>query len=108
MKTNRLDNTRLSVLLPAELHARLAGYATRVGISLSEAARRALDAGLLALERAADPDLAEQREALEAMKRSREEMRARYGVYQGDLVNEVREERERQMDRVVWGHDDGQ
>jgi len=29
-------------------------------------------------------------------------MRASYGVYQGDLVAEAREERERQMDRVLW------
>lgn len=46
-------NLRLSVLLPAGLHARLVRYAARESISLSEAARRALDAGLPVLERQA-------------------------------------------------------
>ena len=102
MKTNRSDKARLSLLLPTELRERLARYAARQGISKSEAARRALDAGLTVLERPDLPDLDEQLKALAAMRRFREEMAERYGVYQGDLVKEVREERERQMDRVLW------
>ncbi len=102
MKTNRSDKARLSLLLPTELRERLARYAARQGISKSEAVRRALDAGLTVLERPDLPDLDEQLKALAAMRRFREEMRASYGVYQGDLVAEAREERERQMDRVLW------
>ncbi len=107
MKTNRLANLRFSVLLPTELRERLARYAARQGISKSEAARRALEAGLTVLERPDLPDLDEQLKALAAMRRFREEMRASYGVYQGDLVAEAREERERQMDRVMWWEKDG-
>jgi hypothetical protein len=59
----------------------------------------ALDAGLPELERGKSRDPAE---ALEVLRRIREEMRASCGVYQGDLVAEVRAERERQRDRVLW------
>jgi hypothetical protein len=99
MNTSPLASTRLSVRLPAGLHARLVRYAAREGIGLSQAARRALDAGLPVLERGSLPEALE---ALEVLRRIREEVRARYGVLQGDLVNQVREERERQMDQVLW------
>lgn len=99
MRTGPLAKTRLCVLLPAELHAWLTGYAPRAGISPSEAARRALDAGLPALEDQA-ASIERQRKALEAMRRFREETAERYGVYQGDLVNGARAERDRQNDRV--------
>jgi hypothetical protein len=102
MNTSPLASTRLSVRLPAGLHARLVRYAAREGIGLSQAARRALDAGLPVLERGSLPDPTAALEALEVLRRIREEVRARYGVLQGDLVNQVREERERQMDQVLW------
>jgi hypothetical protein len=101
MKTNGSYKARFSLLLPTELYDRLARYAVRQGISLSEAARRALEAGLPILESEA-ARLDEQREALAAMRRFRKEMAELYGVYQGDLVKEAREERERQMDQVLW------
>ncbi len=63
METNRSDKARLSLLLPTELRERLARYAARQGISKSEAARRALDAGLTVLERPDLPDLDEQLES---------------------------------------------
>lgn len=103
MDTDRLTRTRLSVLLPAGLHARLVRHANREGISLSEAARRPLDAGLPVLEGRSMPDVVEQRENLGAMQRIRDKALRRYGVYHGDLVNEARAERERQRERVMWG-----
>ena len=102
METNRSDKARLSLLLPTELRERLARYAARQGISKSEAARRALEAGLPVLERRRIPDLVEQRRNLAAMQRIRNEVLRRYGVYEGDLVAEARAERERQNNRV-WG-----
>lgn len=108
MKTNGLGNIRLPVLLPAGLHARLVRYAAREGISLSEAARRAIQAGLIVPQDATKPDRGEQLRNLAAMRRTRDKVLARFGVCQGDLVAEARAERERQMDEVMWGQDDGE
>ena len=67
MNNKRPTRTRLSLLLPAGLHARLACYAAWAGISLSEAARCALEAGLPVLERHSVADFAEQRANLAAI-----------------------------------------
>lgn len=108
MDTYRLTKTRLSVLLPAGLHARLVRHANREGVSLSEAARRALDVGLEGREGAPGSATSEVQENLRALRTIRDRALARYGVYEGDLVAEVRAQRERQMDRVMWGQDDGE
>jgi hypothetical protein len=102
MKTNGSANTRLSVLVPAGLHARLTDHAKRAGLSMSEVVRRVLDAGLPVLERGNLPEIDEQRENLLAMRRIRESAPRRYGVYQGDLVAEIRAERDLQVDRILW------
>ena len=67
MNNKRLTRIRLSLLLPAGFHTRLACYAACAGTSLSEAARRALDAGLPVLERHSVADFAEQRANLAAI-----------------------------------------
>ena len=90
------------LLTPAQLR-RLKRIARREGCSLSDVARSALDAGLDTLEGRTDEALQQQLRALEELRQMRQEMQARYGVYQGDLVAESRQEREQDIERVWQG-----
>ena len=93
---------RTQLLITPALRQRLERMAQQEGRSLSEVARRALEAGLDELE--GEDERARRRlEALEALAELRAEIEARYGVYQGDIIAEVRAERERQLDRVWRG-----
>lgn len=91
---------RAQVLMTREQRRRIERLAEKEGRSLSDITRRALDAGLDQLEGETDEALRRERENLLAMRVLRERALARYGVYQGDLVNEAREERDRQVDDV--------
>ncbi len=48
----------------------------------------------------ADAQLKRELHALDELKRIREEAQKRYGIYEGDIIAEVRAERDRQMDAV--------
>ena len=91
---------RAQVLMTREQRRRIERLAEKEGRSLSDITRRALEAGLDQLEGETDEALRRERENLLAMRVLRERALARYGVYQGDLVNEAREERDRQVDDV--------
>lgn len=91
---------RAQVLMTREQRRRIERLAEQEGRSLSDITRRALEAGLDQLEGETDEALRRERENLLAMRVLRERALARYGVYQGDLVNEAREERDRQVDDV--------
>lgn len=91
---------RAQLLLTPTLRDRLERLARQEGRSLSDVARRALDAGLDALEGRTDEALRQDLQTLEELRRVREEMQARHGVYQGDLVAESRREREEREERV--------
>ncbi len=91
---------RAQVLMTREQRNRIVRLAEKEGRSLSDITRRALDAGLDRLEGETDEALRRERENLLAMRAIRDRALARYGVYEGDLVNEAREERDRQVDDV--------
>jgi hypothetical protein len=91
---------RAQVLMTREQRNRIHRLAQEEGRSLSDITRRALDVGLDALEGETDEALRRERENLAAMRAIRERALSRYGVYQGDLVNEARDERDRHVDDV--------
>lgn len=95
---------RAQILLTPAERARIERLARREERTLADVTRRALDIGLDVLEGSDDASLRRQRKALADLDRIREGVRARYGVYQGDLVAEAREERERQQEQVWQGH----
>ncbi len=88
---------RAQVMLDPEDYRRLQALANEAGKSLSETLREAVLRFLDEQERQKQEQL---RKALAEMRQIREQNATRYGVYKGDLVNEAREERERQMEDV--------
>ena len=94
---------RSQLLITPALRARLERIAREEGRSLSDVARRALKAGLDAMEGQEDEVQRRHREALEALTEIRAQVRERFGVYKGDLVAESRAERERDLERVWRG-----
>ena len=94
---------RAQILLTPEQRRRLKSIAEREGRSLSGVARRAIDAGLEILEGRTDDVLQQRLQVLAELAQIREAVRARGGVYQGDLVAEGRRERRQDMERVWRG-----
>lgn len=94
---------RAQLLLTPLQRRRLERIAQQEGRTLSDVTRRALDIGLDALEGQPAEALRRDLQVLAELDRIREEVKARCGVYQGDLIAEVREERERQNERVWRG-----
>jgi hypothetical protein len=94
---------RAQLLLTPQQRRRLEEIARREGRSLSDVARRAIDMGLDRLEGRSDEALQEQLQILEELSHIREDVQARYGVYQGDLVAESRRERDEQTERIWRG-----
>lgn len=88
---------RAQVMLDPESYRRLQSLANEQGKSLSETIREVV---LRYLDEQERQEQEQFRKSLEEMRKIRERNAARYGVYQGDLVNESREERERQMEDV--------
>lgn len=94
MSTQRV---RAQVMLDLEDHQRLQSKCKEQGKSLSEAIREAV---LRYLE---DQEQLEQEKFLKTLaeiRQIREKNATRYGVYQGDLVNEARQDRERQLEEA--------
>jgi hypothetical protein len=83
---------RTQVLLETEQHEALGEIARRQGRSLSDLLREIVRGYLL--ERAQGEEKLRGLAALQELSRLREENRRQYGVYQGDLIAEVRAERE--------------
>ena len=94
---------RAQVLLTPIQRERLERLSRRDGRTLSDLTRRALDIGLDALEGCSDENLRRQQQALAELDRIRAQVRERHGVYQGNLVAEAREERERQQEELWEG-----
>jgi plasmid stability protein len=92
---NNMNRTQL--LLDDEQDRRLREMAARQNQSLSETIRQILD------EYFAEQDRRTQEEALRTLDQLdhiRESASAQYGVYEGEPVNEARQERERQVEDV--------
>ena len=88
---------RMQILLEPEQRRRLVLIAKREGRNLSDVARRALDIGLDALSADVEETWQRRVRVLEELRG----LRAKQPFeYHGDLVNEAREERERDVERV--------
>jgi len=91
---------RAQILLDPGQHRVLREIAEREGRSISAVAREVIEAGLQGL--ASDESARQERraQALERLAQLRGAAHAAYGVYRGDLVAEVRADRERALDRA--------
>ncbi len=103
MGRDKAPMVRAQLLLTPGQRQRLERLAESEGRSLSDVARRALDAGLDSLEGRTDEAARQSLAGLEDLRRIREEMAAQYGVYPGDLVAEVRAERDQDLERACRG-----
>jgi hypothetical protein len=92
---------RAQILLEPEQHRTLSELAQREGRSISDLVRESVQVYL------AERDRETQRErrlkALDALTEIRERIQARHGVLSVDLVAEMREERDRDNERVWRG-----
>jgi hypothetical protein len=92
---------RAQILLEPEQHAALAQVARREERSISDLVREIVDQWLKQQD---EQRLWEQRmQALERLNQIRERIQQEYGVYQGDLLEEARAERDEDFDRVWRG-----
>ena len=91
---------RMQLLVKPEQRKRLERVAKREGRTFSDTARRALEEGLRVMEGESDFVWEQRLEALEYLNRLRRQIQAKRGVYQGDLVNEARKERDSQSEQI--------
>ncbi len=91
---------RAQILLEPEQHETLQKIAEREGRSLSDVAREVIQIGIEVRESDDEVIWRKRQEALEHLNRIREEIREQHGVYEGNLIAEVRAEREKQINRV--------
>jgi hypothetical protein len=92
---------RTQILLEPEQHRALGEIARRQSRSLSDVVREIVQSYLH--EQAGDEKKRRALEALQDLSRLREEIRQRHGIYAGNLVAEVRAEREAQLERSRVG-----
>lgn len=92
---------RAQILLERNQHQSLQELAAAEGRSMSEIIREAVAEYLL--ERDEVNERRRRKEALEELSKIREEIEGRFGVYPGDLVAEIREERADELERVMRG-----
>jgi predicted transcriptional regulator len=93
---------RTQVLLERKQHESLQALAAAEGRSMSEIIREAVAEYLVEQDEAA----AVQRgmDALDRLVAFREKIKARYGVYEGNLVTEIRAEREEEIDQMLMSY----
>jgi hypothetical protein len=92
---------RAQILLEPEQHNALVEVARRENRSISELMREIVDQWLSQQD---EHRLWEQRmEALERLGQIRERVQQEYGIYQGDLIEETRADRDDDFDRVWRG-----
>jgi metal-responsive CopG/Arc/MetJ family transcriptional regulator len=90
---------RTQILLEPSQHRSLYQLAQAEGRSMSDLVREAVAQYLVERD---DMDKTDQeREALERLTAFRKAIEARSGVYQGDLVTEMREERDEEIERLL-------
>lgn len=92
---------RAQLLLEPEQHQALVEIAQREGRSVSDLVREIVRQHLVAR----DQEARKQREmrAIEELTQIRQRLKEEHGVYQGDLLAEVRAEREEEMERIWRG-----
>ncbi len=92
---------RMQLLVKPEQRKRLERVARREGRTFSDTARRALEEGLRVMEGDSESVWEQRLEALEFLNGLRKQIQDERGVYQGDLINEARAERDSQIE-TVW------
>ncbi len=95
---------RCQILLPPELRRRLVRLAKSERRTISDITRQAILEGLDELEKYSEADFQKQRTALMELKKLRHQTGEKYGVYNGVPVKDAREERQKEIDRVVFDH----
>jgi hypothetical protein len=93
---------RAQILLEPEQHRALTQIAQREGRSVSDVVREILRQHLA--ERDREAQLQRELRAIEELTRIRRQLQEQHGVYQVDLLDEVRAEREQDVERV-WGNE---
>jgi hypothetical protein len=92
---------RSQILLEPEQHAALAEIANEENRSISDIVREIVRDWLRNQE--GDALQQQRRQALEGLARLRLEIQEERGIYQGDLIEEMRRERDADFDRVWRG-----
>lgn len=95
------DLYRTQILLEREQHSQLSEIAESEGVSISELIRTAVARFLD--DRRATLRYEQELKALERLTALREKIVAQYGIYEGDLLDEVREERDEDFERIWRG-----
>jgi predicted DNA-binding protein len=94
---------RAQILLEPEQHKTLQEIAEREGRSLSDVAREVIQKGLDAREHEMEAIWQKRAAALQRLDQIREAIQEQQGIYEGDLLGEVRSEREQQLnDALGW------
>lgn len=89
---------RAQLLLQPSQHQRLREIAEREGKSISEVARGVIHRGLESMTEDEDALRSRQAAALGKLRGIRETVRDEYGVFEGNLVAEARQDREEGME----------
>ena len=92
---------RAQILLEPEQHRTLSEIAKREGRSISDLVRESVQAYLV--ERDREAQRTRRMEALDALTEIRERIESEHGMLSGDPVAEMREERDRENERVWRG-----
>ena len=92
---------RAQILLEPEQHNALAEAARRENRSISELMREIVDQWLSQQDE--QQVWVQRMEALERLNQIRERIQQEYGIYQGDLIEEARADREDDFDRAWRG-----
>lgn len=95
---------RAQILLEAEQHVALQEIAHRQGQSISEVARQVIRLGLEAIEKDENVLWRRRMLALEKLNQIRQSIQEKHGVYQGNLIEQARAERDHQLSQASdWG-----
>ena len=94
---------RTQILLTPNQRRRLEALAQQEGRSLSDVTRRAIETGLDTLEGVDEAHVRARLIALAELAEMRKQNELKHGIYPGDLVAEVRAEREQDLERVWRG-----
>jgi predicted DNA-binding protein len=94
---------RTQILLEPEQHRFLARIAEREDRSLSEVVREIIRAYLN--EQQEKDQAQKELEALQRLREIREESLQRYGVFTGDMLQQIREERDQEIQRTWKGEE---
>jgi hypothetical protein len=89
---------RAQILLEPEQHRKLKQIAERQGRSISDVARGIVSAGLEAMAAQEEARAARWTQVEQRLRVIREGAQARKGIYQGDLVGEIRAGRDEDLD----------